>query len=83
LRKVLSFSVAVLALTLATGVPATANPGQVSSPPPATDTFSPGKACAHANLVANRGFRSNHVTGVRGAGTPPMCITGGGGAGGG
>jgi len=83
LRKLLSYSIAVIALTLGTGVPAAANPGQVPSPPPATDAFSPGKACAHANLVLNRGFDSNHATGVRGAGTPPTCGIGGGGGGGG
>ena len=81
MRKVLSLTIAVIALTLATGVPAAANPGQVPSPPPATDAFSPGKACVHANLVVNRGFDSNHATGVRGAGTPPTCGLGGGGGG--
>ena len=82
MRKLLSFSIVVVALTFGAGAPALANPGQVPSPPPATDAFSPGKACAHANLVANRGFDSNHATGVRGAGTPPTCGTGGGGGGG-
>jgi hypothetical protein len=83
LRKLLSFSIVLVALTLGTGAPALADPGQVPSPPPATDAFSPGKACDHANLVANRGFNSNHATGVRGVGTPPTCGTGGGGGGGG
>jgi hypothetical protein len=83
LKRLLSFSIAVLALTLGSGAPAFADPGQVPSPPPATDEFMPGKACAHANLTANRGFRSNHATGVVGGGTPPTCSGGGGGGGGG
>jgi len=78
LKKLLSVSLAALALTLGTGAPALANPGQVPTPPPGTDAFSPGKACDHANLVANRGFDSNHATGVRGGGTPPTCGAGGG-----
>jgi len=78
LKKLLSCSLVVLALTLGTAGPAAANPGQVPNPPPGTDAFSPGKACAHANLVANRGFDGNHATGVRGAGTPPTCDLGGG-----
>jgi hypothetical protein len=78
LKKLLSLSIAMLALTLGTAAPAVANPGQVPNPPPGTDAFSPGKACAHANLVANRGFDANHATGVRGAGTPPTCGGGGG-----
>jgi hypothetical protein len=83
LKRLLSFSIVVLALTLGAGAPALADPGQVPAPPPATDAFSPGKACAHANLDANRNFRSNHVTGVVGGGTPPTCSGGGGGGGGG
>ena len=55
MRKLLSFSILLVALTLGTGAPALADPGQVPSPPPGTDAFRPGKACAHANLVANRG----------------------------
>ena len=83
MRKLLSFGIVVAALTLGTGTPALANPGQVPNPPPATDEFSPGKACAHANLIANRNFHSNHATGVVGNGTPPTCAGGGGGGGGG
>jgi hypothetical protein len=79
LRKLLSFSVVAVALTFGTATPALADPGQVISPPPGTDAFSPGKACAHANLVANRNFGANHLTGVRGGGTPPTCAGGGGG----
>jgi len=79
LRKLLSFSLVLVALTFGTAAPAFANPGQVPNPPPATDAFSPGKACTHANLVANRAFDANHATGVLGAGTPPTCGGGGGG----
>jgi len=81
LKKLFLCGVAVLALTLGTGATASANPGQVPAPPPGTDAFSPGKACAHANLVANRNFGANHRTGVRGGGTPPTCAGGGGGGG--
>jgi hypothetical protein len=79
LKTLLSFSIAVLALTLGTAAPAFADPGQVPAPPPATDEFSPGKACVRANLVANRNFGANHLTGVRGQGTPPICPGGPGG----
>ena len=79
LKKLFLCAVAVLALTLGTGATASANPGQVPSPPPGTDAFSPGKACTHANLVANRNFGANHRTGVRGGGTPPTCASGGSG----
>ena len=82
MRKLISIGIVSLALTISTATPALADPGQVPSPPPATDDFSPGKACAHANLVANRNFGSNHVTGVVGNGTPPTCAGGGGGGGG-
>jgi hypothetical protein len=81
LKKHISFGMVVLALTIGTGTPALANPGQVPAPPPATDDFSPGRACAHANLAANRNFGSNHLTGVVGNGTPPTCAGGGGGGG--
>jgi hypothetical protein len=81
LKKLTSLGIVVLALVLGTGSPALANPGQVPAPPPATDEFSPGRACAHANLAANRNFHSNHATGVRGGGTPPTCAAGGGGGG--
>jgi hypothetical protein len=80
LKKLLSFSIVVLALTLGTGSPAFADPGQVVAPPPATDELRPGKACAHANLAKNRNFDSHHETGVKGGGTPPTCNGGGGGA---
>jgi len=79
LKKLLSIGVATLALTLGATGTAMANPGQIVSPPPGTDAFSPGRACDHANLVANRNFDSNHATGVRGNGTPPTCQLGGGG----
>jgi len=79
LEKLFSFGIVVVAPTLGTGTPALANPGQVPAPPPATDEFSPGKACDHANLDANRNFRSYHATGVDGGGTPPTCGAGGGG----
>jgi hypothetical protein len=79
LKRLLPFSIVVLALTLGTGTPAFADPGQVPAPPPATDDFSPGKACDHANLEKNRAFDSNHLTGVDGGGTPPTCGDGGGG----
>jgi hypothetical protein len=82
LRKKISLGIVVLALTIGAGTPALANPGQVPAPPPATDDFSPGRACAHANLNANRNFASNHATGVVGNGTPPTCAGGGGGGGG-
>lgn len=78
MKRLLSFSIVVLALTFGTGTLAFADPGQVPSPPPATDEFSPGKACEHANLVKNRNFDSNHRTGVKGGGTPPTCDGGGG-----
>jgi hypothetical protein len=82
LKRVLSFSVVVLALTLGTGTLALADPGQVPDPPATTDEFFPGKACAHANLAANRNFNSNHATGVKdGNGTPPKCLPDGGGGG--
>jgi len=81
LKSLFFCGVAVLALTLGTGATASANPGQVPSPPPGTDAFSPGKACAHANLVAKRNFGAHHRTGVRGGGTPPTCAGGGGGGG--
>jgi hypothetical protein len=81
LKRLLSFSIVVLALTLGSGTLASADPGQVPAPPPVTDAFAPGKACAHANLVKNRNFNSNHMTGVRGGGTPPTCTPGGGGGG--
>jgi hypothetical protein len=81
LKRLLSFSIVVLALTLGSGTPAFADPGQAPAPPPATDEFSPGKACAHANLDKNRSFDANHATGVQGRGTPPMCDVGGGGGG--
>lgn len=82
MRRLISFGIVSLALTIGTATPAMADPGQVPSPPPATDDFSPGKACAHANLAANRNFGSHHPTGVEGAGTPPTCAGGGGGGGG-
>ena len=80
MKRLLSFSIVVLALTLGSGTAAFADLGQVPAPPPATDEFSPGKACNHANLDKNRGFDANHDTGVNGGGTPPTCNTGGGGA---
>jgi hypothetical protein len=80
LRKLLSFSVLALSLTFGTSTPASANPGQVLAPPPATDEVSPGKACQHATLGKNRNFDSNHATGVNGNGTPPMCPDDGGGS---
>jgi hypothetical protein len=79
LKRLFSFSIIVLALTLGSGTLAIADPGQVPAPPPATDEFSPGKACDHANLDKNRNFDSNHATGVKGGGTPPTCDVGGGG----
>jgi uncharacterized protein (DUF111 family) len=77
LKRLLSSSIVVLALTLGTGTVAFADPGQVPAPPPATNEFAPGKACDHANLGKNREFDSNHATGVNGGGTPPMCVGGG------
>lgn len=77
MKKLLSFSIVVLALTLGTGSPAFADPGQVTAPPPATDDLTPGKACVHANLDANGHFDPNHETGVKGGGgTPPTCDDG-------
>ena len=73
LKRLFSCGMVILALTLASGGTASADPGQVPSPPPATDAFSPGKACAHANLAKNRSFGASHRTGVRGGGTPPTC----------
>lgn len=78
MKKLLSLSIVVLALTLGTGTQAFADPGQVVAPPPATDELTPGKACDHANLDKNRNFDSNHATGVNGGGTPPTCGGGGG-----
>jgi hypothetical protein len=83
LRKLASIGVVSLAILLGTGSVASADPGQVVSPPPRTDAFMPGKACLHANLIANRSFGANDLTGVVGAGTPPTCTGGGGGGGGG
>ena len=79
MKKMLSLGTLVFALTFGTGTVALADPGQVPSPPPATDELRPGKACDHANLEKNRNFNSNHATGVRGGGTPPTCSGGGGG----
>lgn len=78
MKRLLWVGIATLTLTLGTGTAAFAGTGP-ANPPPGTDDFQPGKACAHANLTANRGFDANHDTGVdEDAGTPPTC--GGGGA---
>lgn len=78
MKRLFSLGVLVLGLTLVSEGPASANPGQVSDPPPATDDVFPGKACDRGNLGNNRGFDSNHATGVSGGGTPPTCVGGGG-----
>lgn len=63
MRRVLQVALTAAALTLAAAAPAVAG----------TDSVTPGKACAHANLTANRSFDANHTTGVDGNGTPPTC----------
>ena len=79
MKKLVSFSIVVIALTLGTGTTAFADPGQVLATPPASEELTPGKACAHAELGRNRNFDVDPSTGVRGGGTPPTCDGGVGG----
>lgn len=86
MKRLIGTALASIALTFAMAATALAD-APTPAPPAVTDNVTPGKACAHANLVANRNFDANHVTGVKGAGngangaangnggggTPPTC----------
>lgn len=72
MKRLILAGVVATVVSLLAALPALADK-PAPAPPAVTDSVTPGKACAHANLAANRNFGANHGTGVSGQDTPPTC----------